>query len=210
MFNIGSKIKVAPKKIGKAALGLTAAGTIALNMLIIPWEGTRLKPYLDIAGIATACSGITGPEITAAYKEGRSFTKEECARMDAAAVAKHEAGLRRSINDDVEATIPVFTMAAFISWTYNVGTGAADRSTLVRLVNAGKLREACEQLPRWTRVRGVVVAGLQNRRYRGDANRISERTMCLIGLDPAYETPLFERLYYGYQGWIESMVPREA
>lgn len=204
MFNI-FKISKPIKNAGKAALGLTAAGTIALNMLILPWEGTRLKPYLDPVGVPTACSGITGDEITKAYNEGRIFTKPECDHMDAKAVAIHEKGLRNAINDDVEEKIPDFTMAAFISWTYNVGTGAASRSTLVRLINSEKFKEACDQLPRWTRAKGIVLAGLENRRYRGDKNRISERSLCLIGLDHAYKTPLFEKIYYEYQYWLEKI-----
>lgn len=202
-FNILKSIPV--KNVGKAALGLTAAGTIALNMLIVPWEGTRLKPYLDAGGVPTACSGVTGPDITVAYNEGRVFSAVECAHMDARAVAMHERGLRAAIDDRVESLIPDFTMAAFISWTYNVGNGAASTSTLVRLVNAGKLREACDQLPRWVRVKGAVLAGLENRRWKGDAKRISERTMCLMGIDPAYSTPLAERLYFDYRRWVTSL-----
>lgn len=192
-------------KVGTAILGLSAAGTIALNMLIVPWEQTHLKPYLDPVGIPTACSGITGPDITKAFREGRVFSAAECAHMDAKAVAAHERGLREAIDDRVERTIPDFTMAAFISWTYNVGNHEAAKSTLVRLINAGKLREACDQLPRWVRAKGVVLAGLENRRWRGDAQRISERTMCLIGIDPAHKTPLFERLYFDYRNWVSSM-----
>lgn len=202
-LNIFKSIPV--KNVGKAALGLTAAGTIALNMLIVPWEGTRLKPYLDSGGVPTACSGVTGPDITAAYNAGKIFTAPECAHMDARAVALHERGLRAAIDDRVEHTIPDLTMAAFISWTYNVGTGAAQTSTLVRFVNKGQLREACDQLPRWVRVNGAVLAGLENRRWKGDAQRISERALCLIGLDPSYSTPLAERLYFDYRRWVTSL-----
>ena len=42
-------------------------------------------------------------------------------------------------------------------WTFNVGGGAACNSTLVRRLNEGRLREACEQLPRWVYVKGFVV-----------------------------------------------------
>lgn len=205
-MNWGAFKNVKPKSIGKAALGLTAAGAVALNMLILPWEGNKLKPYLDVGGVPTACAGVTGPDITKAYHEGRVFTAPECDSLNARAVRVHEIALRNSINDDVEFKIPVFTMAAYISWTYNVGTGAAARSTLVRLVNAGEFKAACEQLPRWVRVRGVIVAGLENRRYKGDATRLSERTLCLIGLDPAYKVPLFEKLYFDYQTWAEGLV----
>lgn len=203
-FNIFKSLPI--KSVGKAALGLTAAGTIALNMLIVPWEQTHLKPYWDkLANVATACSGITGPEITKAYQQGYTFTDAECARMDAVAVAKHEHALRSVISDSVEKNIHDFTMAAFISWTYNVGPAAASKSTLVGLINSGRLSEACEQLPRWVRVKGSVVSGLENRRWRGDAHRISERTLCLIGINPSYKTPLFEKSYFSYLNWINDI-----
>lgn len=194
------------KNLGKAALGMTAAGTIAMHMLIIPWEHTTLKPYLDVGGIPTGCSGVTGKEVTDAYKSGHVFSEPECASLDSRAVRVHEMKLRDSINDKVEQKIPDLTMAAYISWAYNVGNGNAERSTLVRRINAGDLRGACEQLSRWTRVNGVVVRGLENRRFKGDGQRVSERTLCLSGLDAKYETPMIEQLYVSYQGWIENVI----
>lgn len=172
---------------------LTAAA-VALALLIGPWEQTVLKPYLDHGGVATACTGVTGPEIDAAYRSGRVFTAPECQELDMEALASHERGLREAISDKWEPKLHVYTLAAFISWTYNVGTGAAKKSTLIRLVNEGRFIQACDQLSRWTKVDGKVSRGLENRRYKGDADRISERTLCLIGIDPSYKTPLFERL----------------
>lgn len=172
---------------------LTAAA-VAVALLIGPWEGYHRKPYLDGANIPTACHGVTGPEITKAYQIGYVFTDEECRVLDEIALSKHEAGLRAVISDNIEPKIHIYTMAALISWVYNVGNGAAAKSTLIRMVNSGDLIGACNQLSRWTRVDGKVSRGLENRRYRGDADRISERTLCLIGIDPSYKTPLFERL----------------
>ena len=54
-------------------------------------------------------------------------------------------------------------------------------------------------------VKGAVLAGLENRRWKGDAQRISERALCLIGLDPSYTTPLAERLYFDYRRWVTSL-----
>lgn len=195
---------------GRAALGLTAAGTIALHMLILPWEGTRTRPYLDSGGVPTVCSGVTGPDVTAAYKAGRVYTADECAALDAAAVARHEKALRAVIDDRVEKSIPDMTMAAFISWTYNVGPSAAARSTLVRRINAGDMVAACNQLPRWTRVNGRIIAGLENRRWRGDENRISEHALCMTGLDPSYATPLAERLYFQYREWVSRIAAADG
>lgn len=170
------------------------ASAVALLLLIGPWEDTKLKPYLDDGGVATACTGVTGEEIDEAYRIGRIFTPQECRVLDEIALERHERGLREAISDKWEPKIHIYTMAALISWTYNVGTGAAAKSTLIRMVNEGRFIGACDQLSRWTKVDGKVVRGLENRRFRGDSDRISERTLCLIGIDPSYKTPLFERL----------------
>ena len=54
---------------------------------------------------------------------------------------------------------------ALASWAYNVGTGAACKSTLVRKLNAGEMPSSwCPELLRWNRVQGRVVKGLTNRR----------------------------------------------
>lgn len=203
-FNIFKTLK--PKHVGKAALGLSAAGAMALNMLIIPWEKDILKPYLDVGGVPTACGGVTGPNITKAFNEGKVFTQPECDNLNARAVAIHEIGLRNAINDNIEKEIPDLTMAAYISWVYNVGVGSAQSSTLVKLINKKEFKLACEQLPRWTRVKGRIVAGLENRRYKGDNLRMSEQSLCMIGLDPSYETPLFEKYWFNYQRWIEDVI----
>lgn len=191
--NGGSPISTKTAVVGGGS-ALTATAVAAL-LLLGPWEGgVVLKPYLDGGGVATACTGVTGPEIDEAYRIGRVFTVPECRVLDDIALAKHERGLRDAISDKWEPKIHVYTMAAFISWAYNVGTGAAAKSTLIKLVNEGRLIQACDQLSRWTKIDGKVSRGLENRRYKGDADRISERTLCLIGIDPSYKTPLFERL----------------
>lgn len=188
----GGAVKTTAVGVG---IGSTVSAlALAMALLIGPWEGNELKPYLDIGGIPTACGGVTGAVIDRAYLTGYVFTEDECTKLTMDAAAKHEKALRSVISDSVEPSIPNYTMAAFISWTYNVGPSAAATSTLVKNINAGQLKEACEQLPRWVKVKGKVINGLVKRRVEGDNERISERTLCLIGLDPSYKTPLFERL----------------
>lgn len=53
---------------------------------------------------------------------------------------------------------------AIVSWAYNVGTGAACRSTLVKKLKAGDYPGACAELLRWDRQAGVVLRGLTIRR----------------------------------------------
>lgn len=175
-------------------VGATSGSSILIlaSMLLIgPWEGNILKPYLDVGGVPTACEGITGPEIDKAYEEGRIFTDEECKVMNLVALKEHKDKVDKCLKVDV----PDLTMVSYISFTYNVGGGAFCRSTLLKKANAGDIKGSCEELSRWVFVNGNAVNGLVNRRVKGDNERVSERTVCLIGIDPSYETPLFEKLY---------------
>jgi lysozyme len=151
-------------------MGGSAAIAFALGApLAAYFEGVIPHTYVDPIGIPTACVGETGPDI----KPGMTFTIEQC-------IARYEARFQQTWSD-VEPCITVnvtpWQAAAIISWTYNVGTHAACRSTLVRMLNAGARPEQwCAQLPLWNKatVAGVKVtlAGLKKRR---DA----EERMCL-------------------------------
>ncbi|MBL3563364.1 glycoside hydrolase family protein, partial [Rhodovulum sulfidophilum] len=77
-----------------------------------------------------------------------------------------EAGLDRLIADPVEALIPARSYVGILDWAYNVGLGAAARSTLIRKLNAGDLRGACDELPRWRFAGGKGIRGLLIRRNK--------------------------------------------
>ena len=49
-------------------------------------------------------------------------------------------------------------------FAYNVGTGALQKSTLIKLLNAGDTQGAADQFLRWNKAGGQVVAGLTRRR----------------------------------------------
>lgn len=53
---------------------------------------------------------------------------------------------------------------AIVSWAYNVGTGAACKSTLVRKLKARDYAGACAELLRWDRFKGKPLPGLTKRR----------------------------------------------
>ena len=146
-----------------------AVGGLALAVSLIGgWEGLRTTAYRDIIGVPTVCYGETR-----GVKMGDKYTKAECDAMLEKAIVQFETGLDRCMVPPT--VLPVKTKVAFVSWSYNVGVGAACRSTLVKLVNDGKYDAACDQLPRWNRSGGKVVQGLTNRRNQ-------ERGLCLSGL----------------------------
>ena len=53
---------------------------------------------------------------------------------------------------------------AIVSWTYNVGTSAACKSTLVRKLQAFDYDGACRELLRWDKFKGQALPGLTKRR----------------------------------------------
>jgi lysozyme len=78
--------------------------------------------------------------------------------------------------------LPKEVVIALRDFAFNVGGGAACKSTLVKLLNQNKIRDACNQFSRWVFVKGTFVKGLENRRVNGLFGMISERSMCLAGL----------------------------
>ena len=64
----------------------------------------------------------------------------------------------------VQVEISDARFCALVSFAYNVGVGALARSTLLRLVNQGKMAEAPAQFLRWTKSGGKELAGLKRRR----------------------------------------------
>lgn len=53
---------------------------------------------------------------------------------------------------------------AIVSWTYNVGSTAACKSTLVKKLQAGDYPGACRELLRWDKFQGKPLPGLTKRR----------------------------------------------
>ncbi|EHX68459.1 phage lysozyme family protein [Escherichia coli DEC13C] len=70
--------------------------------------------------------------------------------------------------------IPETMRGALYSFVYNVGAGNFRTSTLLRKINQGDIKGACDQLRRWTYAGGKQWKGLMTRRE-------IEREICLWG-----------------------------
>ena len=156
-----ARVRTSRLKKGAAITGLAVA-------LVGGFEGLRTSAYLDPVGIPTICFGETKN-----VRLGMKMTRAECGDLLVASLKRHEYGMRQCLRrpDDLSDK----TYAAFLSFTYNVGVGAFCRSTLARKANAGDLRGACNELPKWVRAGGIKLRGLVNR-------RADERRLCLEGL----------------------------
>jgi len=133
--------------------------------LIADLEGCRLRPYQCSAGVWTSGIGHT-----AGVVPKRNITEQEAASNLVADVLNTE----RRLEACAPVEIPPAVYDAVVSFAFNVGTGAACKSTLVYFLNQKKWQQACDQLPRWVYINGTRNAGLENRRKR-------ERDYCLKG-----------------------------
>jgi lysozyme len=133
----------------------------------------HLRAYRDIAGIATACDGITRD-----VRMGQSFTEEQCTIMLERELVAHARGVM-NCTPGLQGAGRDHQRAAAVSLAYNIGVGAWCKSTAARLFNQGQYRAGCNAFLSWNkaRVNGQlrVVQGLTNRRQR-------ERAECLKGL----------------------------
>ena len=127
------------------------------------FEGLYLKPYVCPANVPTIGFGST------AYENGvrvtladRPITKKRAERL-----LRHE--LLKIYPQVVRLcpTLPALgpgPVAAILDFTYNLGSGRLQASTLRRKINAGDLAAARLELAKWVRGGGRVLPGLVKRR----------------------------------------------
>lgn len=119
--------------------------------LIADYEGCRLQPYQCSAGVWTDGIGNTSGVIP-----GKTITERQAAEGLISNVLRVERVLERCVKQQP----PQKVYDAVVSFAFNVGTGNACSSTLVKLLNQRRWADACRQLPRWVYVKGVFNQGL--------------------------------------------------
>jgi lysozyme len=138
---------------------IAAGGALALAIgIITAFEGLKPDSYLDPIGIPTVCVGHTGPEV----QVGQRRTAEDCRALLSADLQTAWEAEARCVSDADQ--LPPWTRAAFASFIFNVGADAFCRSTAARLLNQGRVAEACREILRWTRAGGQEMRGLIRRR----------------------------------------------
>jgi lysozyme len=130
---------------------------IGLFTLIKQFEGCRLTPYLCPAGVWTCGWGSTGKDVF----PGRSWTQEYADQRMAMDALKFAAGtLKLCPNLDKSDA----ALCAISDFSYNLGLGNLQASTLRKCILANDIKGAIEQLMRWVRGGGKVLNGLVTRR----------------------------------------------
>lgn len=151
------------------------AAVLALAVAIAaPAEGLRQYAYRDPVGIMTVCNGHTGADV----RPGKQYSLAECRDLLSADMAQAVATVERCAPG-----LPDAVTAAFADAVFNIGpTVACDttRSTAARMLKAGDLHGACNQLLVWNKARiGGVLMPLPGLTKR----RAAEAHLCLGALD---------------------------
>lgn len=149
----------------KKTKSITLAAIITACPLVAYFEGYMPKTYSDPVGIPTVCYGETDKDV---INLKQVFTQQECTVALGASLANHAAAVSKCITQPIETR----QAAALVSWSYNVGSGAACGSTLIKKLNSGQ--EFCSELKRWVFAKGVQLPGLVKR-------RAAEYKMCTTG-----------------------------
>lgn len=123
--------------------------------LIKSFEGCKLKAYICPAGVLTIGFGSTGSHV----KPGMVITMdqaEELLRSDLRRFEDYAAAKCAPATDN--------QFSALVSFAFNLGEGALDKSTLRRLHLEGNYEAAAGQFARWNKAGGKVLSGLTRRR----------------------------------------------
>ena len=143
--------------------------------LIKSFEGWRSRPYKDSTGIPTIGWGSTydvhGYPVT---MEHRPIDQDHGTVLQRQGLSHARWAISKLI------TVPLSQdqFSALVSFTYNVGSGNLQRSTLRMALNRYDYYDAANEFPKWRRAGGIILKGLVRR-------RAAERALFLRGTDYA-------------------------
>lgn len=134
--------------------------------IISSFEGRRLRGYLDVAGIATAGVGHTGPDVVA----GKFYTDAQVDAWFDADIAEAVSTIYRFIPAEIIAELPDESYDALVSFIFNVGAQAFRNPKTGKETNFSKAlrnrryREVDDRMLDWVYAGGKKVNGLITRR----------------------------------------------
>jgi len=111
--------------------------------------------YYCPAGVLTIGYGCT-----VGIKEGDIWSPAQAVEALKRELAKHE----QAINSLVKVDISQNAFDALVSFSYNVGSGALSKSTLLKKLNKGDMQGAAAEFAKWNKGGGKVLPGLVRRR----------------------------------------------
>lgn len=163
-----NKRKVAVRG-GIGAMVLSAAALVGLTF----YEGYSDTPIIPVKGDALTIGFGT----TEGVKMGDRTTPPQALLRALQDIQKFEGALKRCV------TVPLaqYEYDTYVTFSYNIGSSAFCRSTLVRKLNALDYDGACKELLKWTYFQGKNCALPENSRLCGGlaTRRQAEYKQCV-------------------------------
>ena len=130
--------------------------------LIKQFEGLSLTPYVCAGGINTIGYGNTyytnGKKVT--LKDPK-ITPQQAEELLKHSLSTYEKAVDSFCRDDISQS----QFDALVSFAYNLGAGALQKSTLIKKVNANpKDVTIADEFLKWNKANGTVLKGLTKRR----------------------------------------------
>lgn len=125
--------------------------------LVKEFEGLRLKAYLCPARVWTIGYGSTGPHV----KPGMVITEAEADALLQRDLDRFEAAVAEEAPGATQNQFDAMVCLAF-----NIGIGAFEKSSVLRLHKAGQHWPAAEAFGKWIFAKGKELPGLKRRRAR--------------------------------------------
>ena len=127
---------------------------------IMQREGVRLHSYDDGTGVLTVGVGHTTAAWPPVVRVGMVISSTECDDILSRDLAKFEAAVLAAVK------VPVSQSAfdALVSFCFNVGAGAFNKSSVVKRLNAGDKAGAGDAFLLWSKAGGRTLPGLVTRR----------------------------------------------
>ena len=140
---------------------LLATGMVLMNLgyngtkILKFFEGCRLTAYQDSVGVWTIGYGHTK-----GVYDGMTITQEEAEQMLLTELEEYEGYVEKYV------TVPLTQnqFDALVVWVYNLGPTNFRRSTLLKELNSGNYTAAGNEITKWNKAGGKVLAGLVKRR----------------------------------------------
>lgn len=135
--------------------------------LIKQFEGLSLVPYVCAGGIKTIGYGNTY------YTNGKKvlLSDQRITLLEAEELIKHSLSTyEKAVDSFCRDDISQGNFDALCAFAYNLGTGALQKSTLIKKVNANpKDVTIADEFMKWNKAKGTVLKGLTRRR-QAEAN----------------------------------------
>ena len=119
------------------------------------FEGFEPKAYLCPANVWTIGYGRTKN-----VREGDELTEPQAERDLLEELEEFAEQVLNTVKVDLEQN----ELDALTSWTYNLGVGNLQSSTLLKKLNSGDKNSVPSEMIRWNKAAGKVFAGLTRRR----------------------------------------------